>query len=103
MSDGSRDDGAPGDRAATERALTVRDVAAEYGVAGDTVYRWIKSGRLSAIKLPGGGYRFRREHLAAFDESCSTPPATTAPVAMSDLRRDAFEVGRRMSAAKRPA
>jgi hypothetical protein len=44
-----------------------------------------------------------REHLATFDEACSTPPATTAPVAMSDFRRDAFEVGRRMSAAKRAA
>lgn len=53
-----------------QRAMTVRDVAQEYCVTIDTVYRWIKAGRLRPIRLPGGDYRFRREHLAEFDELC---------------------------------
>lgn len=56
-----------------ERALTVRDVAREYGVTADTVYRWIRGGVLRPIRLPGGDYRFRREHLAEFDERCRVP------------------------------
>ena len=51
-----------------ERAMTVREVAAEYGVQPDTVYAWIKAKLLRPIRLPGGDYRIRREHLAEFDE-----------------------------------
>jgi excisionase family DNA binding protein len=96
MSDEARNDGA------SARALTVRDVAAEYGVAIDTVYRWIKSGRLRPLRLPSGNYRFRREHLTAFDDECRNQlpgePPRAAPVPISNFRQDAFEVGRRMSA-----
>ncbi len=58
----------------TERALTVRDVAREYGVAPKTVYKWLarKKDPLCGIKLPGGDWRFRREHLDRFDQCRDT-------------------------------
>lgn len=43
----------------TEHLLTVKDVAARFGVTIATVRRWIKDGRLRA-RMPGGqkaGYR----------------------------------------------
>src|SRR5260370_6886546 len=61
-------------------AMTVRQVALEYGVRPDTVYGWIKLGLLRPIRLPGGDYRIRREHLAEFDEACrvqNAPPSDT--------------------------
>jgi len=36
---------------------TVNDVAKEYQVSVQSVYRWIKTKKLRAIKLPGGTYR----------------------------------------------
>jgi excisionase family DNA binding protein len=55
-----------------ERAITVRDVAREYGVTPKAVYGWIKAGFIVAIRLPGGDYRFRREHLDDFDRCRDT-------------------------------
>ncbi len=57
-----------------ERALTVRDVAREYGVTAKTVYRWLaaKQNPLCGIRLPGGDWRFRREHLDKFDQCRDT-------------------------------
>jgi excisionase family DNA binding protein len=63
-----------------ERALTVREVAAEYGVTPATVYGWIRDGFLRPLRLPGGDYRFRREHIEEFDRQCrdaSSPAQTT--------------------------
>jgi excisionase family DNA binding protein len=52
-----------------DRALTIGDVARIYQVSIKTVYRWLKDKEypLPGIKLPGGTWRFRREHLEAFD------------------------------------
>ncbi len=57
----------------TSRALTIADVAAEYDVTASSVYSWIKSRDLAAIRLPGGDYRFRQDHLKGF-----VPPKRTA-------------------------
>ena len=55
----------------SERALTVRDVAALYGVTSKCVYGWIKDGHIRPIRLPGGGpYRFRRSDLEEFETRC---------------------------------
>lgn len=62
-------------------ALTVPQVAAEYGVTRKTVYAWIKLGTLPAVKLPGGDYRFRRRDLDEFDARCrgtNSPAQTTS-------------------------
>lgn len=53
-----------------DRALTVKDVAAEYGVKPATVYGWIGDKKLPTIRLPGGAYRFRRSDLDEFDRQC---------------------------------
>jgi excisionase family DNA binding protein len=40
-----------------EQHLTVNDIAEYCMVSGITVRRWIKGGKLSAMKLPSGHYR----------------------------------------------
>ena len=40
---------------------TIKDVAEEYRVSAQSVYRWIKDKKLRAIKLPGGTYRISEE------------------------------------------
>jgi excisionase family DNA binding protein len=88
-----------------EKALTVRDVAREYGVQSKTVRVWIRSGTLAAIRLPGGEFRFRRHHLDEFDRcraTSSSNPATASPDAESAITSigqraavpDAFQLGR---------
>ena len=93
--------------AMTDRALTVRDVAREYGVTPKAVYGWIKAGLIVAIRLPGGDYRFRREHLEDFDRcrdtslksqtiasvSAETSGLSTGPT-KSPVALDAFRRGR---------
>jgi excisionase family DNA binding protein len=90
-----------------ERALTLPEVAAEYRVGKKTIYRWLKLEKnpLRGIKLPGGDWRFRREHLDDFDRCRDTSssdqtiasgseessgPSTTptrSPVALDAFRR----------------
>ena len=41
--------------------LTVKDVAAIMGVTDDTVWGWIKTNKLPAIRFPTGRYRVTRE------------------------------------------
>ena len=44
--------------------LTTAEVAAYFQVDPASVRRWVKSGRLAAIKTPGGGsLRFRRSDI----------------------------------------
>ncbi len=52
--------------------LTVQEVARRYRVDDATVRRWIKSGALEAITLPGRGkrqvFRVKKSSLRKFDE-----------------------------------
>ena len=43
--------------------LTTDEVAGECRVHQETVRRWVRSGKLAAIELPGGLLRFRREDV----------------------------------------
>jgi len=45
--------------------LTTTEVAEVLGVTDETVRRWIKANRLSAITLPSGRMRIRRESVDA--------------------------------------
>ena len=46
--------------------LTATEVADQYRVSRMTVSRWVKAGRLPAIRLAGGNrMRFRREDVEA--------------------------------------
>jgi putative molybdopterin biosynthesis protein len=48
------------------RFLTPEEVAEELRVTRKTVYNWIKTGALSAIKVGPRSWRIRREHLDVF-------------------------------------
>jgi len=47
--------------------LTPRDVAAHYSVSVESVRRWIRSGRLTAIPVTPRSYRIRHEDLDTFE------------------------------------
>lgn len=51
-----------------EALLTCEQVAERYSVKVRTVWEWIKSKKLSAIKVAGGRYRIRPEDLTAFEK-----------------------------------
>jgi excisionase family DNA binding protein len=46
-----------------ERLLTVSEVAEVCQCGQETVRRWLRTGKLVGITLPGGSYRIRREDL----------------------------------------
>jgi excisionase family DNA binding protein len=47
----------------TGRLMTARQVAELLGVSAETILRWSRRGELPAIRLPGGGLRFREDEL----------------------------------------
>ncbi len=61
-----------------DTALDLDDVAAEVGVHYQTVYRWVRAGKLPA-DMVDGRYRVRRHELDAFLEARATPTRHTAP------------------------
>lgn len=50
----------------TRQQFTPEEVAKECGVSGDTVRRWIREGKIRAIRLPGGRYRIPGEEAEKF-------------------------------------
>ncbi|ORX21630.1 excisionase [Mycobacterium heckeshornense] len=54
------------DDKATNPTLTVAQVAAQLNTSSRTVQRWIKAGKLRAIRLPGGrSYRIYQRDIDA--------------------------------------
>ncbi|WP_349318895.1 helix-turn-helix domain-containing protein [Mycolicibacterium canariasense] len=55
----------------TSSFLTVNEVADRYRTTPRTVQRWIREGRLRAMRLPGGRgrYRINESDLAAMEAS----------------------------------
>ena len=45
---------------------TCKEVAARYGVCEDSVWAWIRSGKLKAVRI-GKQYRVRKEDLVEFE------------------------------------
>jgi len=43
--------------------LSVSEVAEKLGVSKQTVWRWIREGKLKVVKLPSGRYRIPSEEL----------------------------------------
>lgn len=43
--------------------LLVADVAREFEVTTETVRRWVRDGKLAAVRLPSGRMKFRREDV----------------------------------------
>jgi excisionase family DNA binding protein len=69
--------------------LTAREVAALLGVHSETVLRYVRSGRIPAIRLPSEAVRFREGELEASLTERATPyrggvqqPRKTSPVAI---------------------
>ncbi|MGB5760017.1 MAG: helix-turn-helix domain-containing protein, partial [Acidimicrobiales bacterium] len=60
--------------------LTLDDVAAQLGVHYQTVYRWVRAGRLAASKVHGT-YVVRPDDLAAFIAARNAPAPPPAPAA----------------------
>jgi excisionase family DNA binding protein len=56
-----------------EQHFTVNDVAEYCMVSGITVRRWIREGKLSALKLPSGHYRITRDDFKKFLECYDIP------------------------------
>jgi excisionase family DNA binding protein len=46
--------------------LTTFDVCRRYGLKDRTVMAWAKTGKLPAIRTPGGQWRFRAADVEAF-------------------------------------
>jgi MerR family transcriptional regulator, light-induced transcriptional regulator len=59
-------------------SLDLDGVAEEVGVHYQTVYRWVRAGKLRA-DVVGGRYRVTREHLAEFLDAKSTPTRPRPP------------------------
>lgn len=55
-----------------EKLLTCNQVAERYSVKVITVWEWIKSKKLPAIKVNGRNYRIRPEDLEAFEKQYKT-------------------------------
>lgn len=49
--------------------LTCKEVAQKYKVTEETVWRWIRTQKLPAVKIGSRNYRIRREDLEAFEKS----------------------------------
>lgn len=57
--------------------LTVGEVAEIVRQTPESVRRWVREGRMKAIKLPGGALRIRQSEV---DRVLSGTPAPTEPV-----------------------
>ena len=55
-------------RPETERLMTSAEVAALYRVDPKSVTRWVKEGRLTSVRTPGGHHRFREDVVRALLE-----------------------------------
>ncbi|WP_104182753.1 helix-turn-helix domain-containing protein [Mycobacterium avium] len=49
--------------------LTVSEVASHYRVTERTVHRWIREGKLRAVRVGGRRYRINKSDIEAFEEA----------------------------------
>jgi excisionase family DNA binding protein len=66
--------------------LSARQVAEQLGVSTETILRWVRAGKIPAVRLPSGQVRFRDDALDGWIEERATPgrgsvshPAGTPP------------------------
>ena len=63
----------------TEPLLNARAVAELLDLSVETVFRWVKAGKLPAIRLPGGAIRFRESEIDAWLDERATPRRGVRP------------------------
>lgn len=61
----------------TQPLLTTGEVATALAVDPDTVRRWVKDGKLTAVSLPSGVLRFKRSEI---DRILGVEPGSTEAV-----------------------
>ncbi|MGJ9410690.1 helix-turn-helix domain-containing protein [Actinotignum sp. GS-2025e] len=61
--------------------LTTQDVAAHVGVSRASVWNWCRSGRISAVQLPGGQWRIPKSEL---DRILAPVSKTDSPTTTKD-------------------
>jgi excisionase family DNA binding protein len=55
--------------------LTTRQVAERFGVVSETILRWVRCGRLPAIRISTGAIRFRESEIESWlDEHTTAAP-----------------------------
>jgi excisionase family DNA binding protein len=69
------------------------------GVSAATVLRWTRSGDLPALRLPGGGIRFREGALEEWLNVRATPADTLSGHGRRRVKRQADSAGDRLHAA----
>jgi excisionase family DNA binding protein len=66
-----------------DRLLSTGNAARLLSVTPDTVLKWIKSGRLPAIRTAGGPYRIARRDIAALMGDDAGAQAATRPASLT--------------------
>jgi excisionase family DNA binding protein len=56
--------------------LTAEQVAERFDVTAETAREWARTGKVPAVRTPGGHYRFRREDIEAIERG--ETPASAA-------------------------
>jgi excisionase family DNA binding protein len=74
------------------RLLTAREVAEMLAVSTETVLRWVRQGKLPAIRLPGGAIRFREADIDRCLKGWATPGRGVSPAPMDAARRVPYDL-----------
>jgi MerR family transcriptional regulator, light-induced transcriptional regulator len=88
--------------APTDNSLDLDEVAAEVGVHYQTVYRWVRAGKLPAVVI-AGRYSIKRQDLVEFLKARNTPMRPNPPGAerlerAADKMHDALATGDELAA-----
>jgi len=60
-----------------KKLLTCEQVAERYGISVETVWEWVRNGKLPAIAISTRRYRIRPEDLEAFERQSETKAVTS--------------------------
>ena len=77
----------------TGRLLTARVVADLLGVSSETVLRWVRGGRLPAVRLPGGAIRISEAQLDAWLAERATPVRGVRPTTADAAQAARYTAG----------
>lgn len=70
----------------TDDLQSPEQVAARFSVSRSTVYHWIKTGQLRALRI-GGRWRIPRDAVQAFEQGAEYTPPADAPAGKAKRRK----------------